>query len=380
MFFEFDEEQRMIIDLVTDICKNEIEPRAAEIDEKMEYPTHQMKVLCDHGLHGLIIPEEYGGSGQKAVLYLRVVEEIAKVCAATCTSYAASSSLSVYPILLGGTEEQRQRFLPNLATGEYLAAFCLTEPQAGSDAAGQKTTAVRDGDEYVINGSKQWITNGDVAGYYTLFCMTDKSRGIKGISAFVVEKGTPGMTIGKHEKKLGIRGSSTVELYFENMRVPAENRLGEEGTGFFLAMKVLDRARPTIGAEALGIAQSAFDKSVAYCKERVQFGRPIAKFQAIQFKLADMATMIHNARLSTYYAGWLIDKGVKHYSKEAAMAKVYASDIAMQITIDAVQLHGGYGYSQEYPLERMMRDAKIQQIYEGTNEIQRVVIAHQILR
>ena len=380
MFFEFDEEQRMIIDLVTDICKNEIEPRAAEIDEKMEYPTHQMKVLCDHGLHGLIIPEEYGGSGQKAVLYLRVVEEIAKVCAATCTSYAASSSLSVYPILLGGTEEQRQRFLPNLATGEYLAAFCLTEPQAGSDAAGQKTTAVRDGDEYVINGSKQWITNGDVAGYYTLFCMTDKSRGIKGISAFVVEKGTPGMTIGKHEKKLGIRGSSTVELYFENMRVPAENRLGEEGTGFFLAMKVLDRARPTIGAEALGIAQSAFDKSVAYCKERVQFGKPIAKFQAIQFKLADMATMIHNARLNTYYAGWLIDKGVKNYSKEAAMAKVYASDIAMQITTDAVQLHGGYGYSQEYPLERMMRDAKIQQIYEGTNEIQRVVIAHQILR
>jgi acyl-CoA dehydrogenase len=380
MFFEFDEEQKMIIELVANICKNEVEPRAAETDETMSYPSHQMKVLCDQGLHGLIVPEEYGGYGQKAVLYLRVVEEIGKVCAATCTVFAASSSLSVYPILLGGNDDQKKRWLPKLASGEYLASFCLTEPHAGSDAAGIKTTAVRDGDDYIINGNKQWITNGDVAGYYTLFVMTDPSKGLRGISAIVVEKDTPGLVIGKKEKKLGIRGSSTTELHFEDMRVPVENRLGDEGSGFYLAMKVLDRARPTIGAEALGIAQSAFDKTVAYCKERVQFGRPIAKFQAIQFKLADMATMIHNARLNVYYAGWLIDKGVKHYSKEAAMAKVYASDIAMQITTDCVQLHGGYGYSQEYPLERMMRDAKIQQIYEGTNEIQRVVIAHNILR
>jgi alkylation response protein AidB-like acyl-CoA dehydrogenase len=379
MDFEYSDGERMVQELARRLAREKIAPRAAEIDAREEFPHDLVRLLAEQGLFGLIVPEALGGSGAGLVAFLLAVEEIARACAATATIFAGQY-LGMYPILLAGTEEQKQRFIPPVARGDRLAAFALTEPEAGSDVAAVQMTACRDGEEYLLTGAKQFITSGDVAGTLTVFAATDRSQGHRGLSAFVVEQGTPGLQVSRIEKKLGIRGSSTAALEFQECRVPAANRLGVEGQGFRIAMQVLDRARPSVAAIAVGIAQAALDHSLEYAQTRKQFGQAIANFQAIQFMLADMAMEIHLARLSYLYAAHLIRSGAERYTLPAAVAKCFASEVAMRAATNAVQIFGGYGYSRDYPVERLMRDAKITQIYEGTSEIQRIVIANQLLK
>jgi alkylation response protein AidB-like acyl-CoA dehydrogenase len=376
---EASDEEAMILDVVRQLVKERVEPRAAEIDEKAEFAWDIKDLFAENDLLGIPVPAEYGGLGGSFVTYVKVVEEVAKACASSALLIAVQE-LGALPIMIGGSEEQKRRWLPDLAGGKKLAAYALTEPGSGSDAAGSmRTKARRDGDDYVLDGSKIWITNGSVADVVTVFAVTDPTKGPNGISAFVVEKGTPGFNVGKLEKKMGIRGSPTVELAFDNCRVPAANMLGEEGVGFKIAMKVLDKSRPGIAAQALGIAQGALDYATEYTKQRVAFGKPISQQQGLQFMLADMKTEVEAARLLLYEAARKCDENAPDVTTWAAMAKLKCGDVAMSVTVDAVQLLGGYGYSTEYPVERMMRDAKITQIYEGTQQIQRIVIARSMV-
>ena len=366
------DDQRAIRDLARQIARERIAPLAARVDETGEYPHEQLKLLGEQGLMGLHIPEEYGGSGAGALAFCLAAEEVAWACAATSTIFLVQN-LGGYPITLAGNEEQKRRFLPRLATGEMTAAFSLSESGSGSDAAAMQCAAVRKGDRYVVNGSKMWVTNGSHADVITVLVTTDRSKRAKGVTALLVEPGMKGFSVGKNEKKLGIHGSPTVALHFSDCEVPVENRLGDEGGGFKLAMKTLEQSRPTIGAQA------ALDAAAAYAKERRAFDRPIAAFQGIQFMLADMAMAVHASRLVVHHAAGLIDRGASSTALAASIAKCLASDTAMKVTTDAVQIFGGYGYTREFPVERYMRDAKITQIYEGTNQIQRMIIAEQLL-
>ncbi|HHV44559.1 MAG TPA: acyl-CoA dehydrogenase [Firmicutes bacterium] len=373
------EEQQMIKELAARIADEKVAPVALELDEKAEFPWELMKILAEADLFGVWVPEEYGGLGGGVFEQCLVVEELSRACAAVAVSYAASA-LGGFPILLFGTEEQKQKYMPAIAAGSKLAAFAVTEADAGSDVSAIRTTAVRDGDYYVLNGTKQWITNGGEAEIYTVIAMTDPTKGPRGASAFIVEKGTPGFRFGKKENKMGIRASATRELIFEDCRIPKENLLGKEGMGFIVTMRTFDRTRPGVGAQAVGIAQGALDYAVAYARERKQFGKSIASFQAVSHMLADMATQVEAARALVYATARMIDAGAKNVSKESSMAKVFASDVAMKVTTDAVQVLGGYGYMKEYPVEKMMRDAKITQIYEGTNQIQRNIIGQELIK
>lgn len=379
MDFELTEEQKMLKTMAQDFASKELEPIAAQIDEESRFPADSVKKMAELGLAGIGFPEEYGGSGGGATELCLVTEEISRVCAATGAILLASTGLAGEPLYLYGNEEQRKRFVTPIATGEKLAAFALTEAGAGSDPASLETTATRHNDGYLLNGTKTFITNGAEAGIILVFATVDKSLRHRGITAFVVEKETPGFSVGKLEHKLGIRATSTAELIFEDCFVPEENRLGEEGKGFRLALETIDGSRITIAAQALGIAQGAFDRALTYAKERQQFGQPIANFQAIQWMLADMATQIDAARLLTYRAAYLQDKGLP-FIKEASMAKVFAAEASSFVTNKAIQIYGGYGYVKEYPLERYLRDAKITEIYEGTSEMQRMTIARQLIR
>jgi alkylation response protein AidB-like acyl-CoA dehydrogenase len=373
------EEQQMIQDLAAKIADEKIAPIAIEYDEMGKFPHEIVKILADADLCGVYIPEEYGGLGGGVFEMSLVVEQLSRACGGIALAFAATG-LGAYPIMLFGNDEQKKQFLPAIAAGKKLAAFGLTESGAGSDAAGITTRAEKDGDTYILNGTKQWITNGGEADIYTVVACTDRSKGARGFSAFIVEKGTPGFTFGKKENKMGIRASCTVELVFQDCRIPAGNLLSREGMGFIVAMKTLDRTRPGVAAQAVGIAQGAFDEAVRYARNRVQFGQSISSFQIIQHMLADMAIQIEAARALVYQTCRTIDGGAKSFSKESAMCKVMASDMAMKVTTDAVQVLGGYGYMKEYPVEKMMRDAKITQIYEGTNQIQRIVIAQELLK
>lgn len=373
------EEQLMIRDLAAQIAREKVIPVRAELDEKEEFPWEIVKVLADADMFGLYVPEEYGGMGGGILENCIAIEQLSRACIAVSVTFAASG-LGCYPILLYGTEEQKKKYLPPIASGKSLAAFGLTEPNAGSDAGGIRTTAVKDGDSYILNGTKQWITNGGEAGVYTVIAMTDRSRGARGASAFILEKGMEGFKFGKKEKKMGIRASATRELIFEDCRVPAKNLLSREGMGFIVAMKTLDKSRPGIAAQGVGLAQGAIDEAVVYAKTRVQFGKPIAAQQAIQHMLADMTTQTEAARSLLYSTCRFMDGNPKNFSKEAAMVKLFATDTAMKVTTDAVQVMGGYGYMREYPVEKMMRDAKILQIYEGTNQIQRNVIGLELVK
>jgi butyryl-CoA dehydrogenase len=381
MNFELNEEQNLIRETVRDFADNEIAPSAAERDEEERFDRELMfDKLGELGLTGIVFPEEYGGAGADYISYAIAIEELSRVCASTGVTFACHLSLCATPIFMFGSEEQKQQFLLPLVEGSKLGAFGLTEPSAGSDAGGTKTNAVLDGDEWLINGSKIFITNGEEAETYIIFARTDKeAKKHHGISAFIVEKGSPGFSFGKKEKKMGIRSSPTYELVFENCRIPKANLLGEEGQGFEIAMKTLDRGRIGVAAQALGIAQGAFNAAVEYAKERKQFNTPIAAFQGVQFQLADMKTQIEAARLVVYNAAYRVSAGLS-FSTESAMAKLFASETAMKVTTQAVQVHGGYGYSREFPVERMMRDAKITELYEGTSEIQRLVIGAAITR
>src|SRR3989454_5820249 len=376
--FYLSDEQRMTRDLACRIGRERVAPNAARYDEAEQYPEDSIRALIEAGLYGIWVPEEYGGSAMGALTLALVCEEIAAAGAATGTQYL-DQPLGGIPILLAGTDEQKKRFLPRLATGELLCAYSLSEPAAGSDAAGLKTTAVRRGDHYVLNGSKQWCTNGDHADVITVFATVDPAKRAKGVTAFLVEKGTPGFEVGKKERKLGIRASPTVALHFTDCAIPAAQRLGAEGEGFKIAMSTLDLTRPATGSMAVGIAQAALDAAVGYAKERQQFGQPIAAFQGIQFMLADMAMATHAARLMVHHAARQVDTGIRGNTLDASMAKCTAGDAAMKVATDAVQVFGGYGYTREFPVERFMRDAKIMQIYEGTNQIQRVIIARELL-
>ena len=374
MDFELSKEHLMARTLFREFAENEVKPLAQEVDETERFPQETVDKMAKLGFMGIPLAKEYGGQGCDTLTYIMCVEELSKVCATTGVIVSAHTSLGSDPIKNYGTPEQKEKYLKKLASGEYLGAFALTEPNAGTDASGQQTKAVLEGDHYVLNGSKIFITNGGKADTYIVFAMTDRSKGNKGISAFIVEENFPGFRIGTKEKKMGIRGSSTTELIFENCIVPKENLLGAEGKGFGIAMHTLDGGRIGIAAQALGIAEGAYEETVKYVKERKQFGRPIAKFQNTQFQIADMATKIKAAQMLVYRAALAKDKQ-KRFSEEAAMAKLYAAEVAMEVTTKAVQLHGGYGYTREYPVERMMRDAKITEIYEGTSEVQRMVIA-----
>lgn len=373
------EEQLAIKSIAGDVAKKVIAPMAAHYDETEEFPWENIKALADMGFMGIVVPEKYGGAELDTVSYVAALEEVSKACASTGTVMAVHNSAAILPILMFGTEEQKAKYLPLLASGEIIGAFALTEPGAGSDAAQVATTAKEDGEYYVLNGTKCFITNGSAAGTFIIFASKDRSLGIKGLTAFIVERDMPGFIIGKHEKKMGIRASSTVELAFDNCRVPKANQLGKDGEGFKIAMVTLDSARIGIAALAVGVASAAYDAARDYAKVREQFGKPICANQAIGFMLADMAIQIEAARQLTYHAAELKDAGMP-FGTEAAMAKTFASDIAVKIALDAVQVMGGYGYSREYPVERLLRDAKITQIYEGTNQIQRVVISRSILK
>jgi len=376
--FALTDEQRMIRDLARKVAREKIVRWAAEVDEQERYPTESLEAIKEAGLYGIWVPEEYGGSDMGCLALALVCEEIAWACAATATQYL-DQPLGGLPILYFGTAEQKEKYLPRLASGELLAAYSLSEPEAGSDAAGLRTTAVRRGDHYVLNGSKQWCTNGDHAGVLTVFATVDRAKRAKGITAFLIEPDMPGFAVGKKERKMGIRGSPTVALHFTDCRVPVEQRLGEEGEGFTIAMATLDVTRPATGSMAVGIAQAALDAAVGYAKERKQFGQRIGDFQGIQFMLADMAIQVHAARLMVQHAARQVDGGIRGNSYEASMAKCWAGDAAMKVATDAVQVFGGYGYTREFPVERFMRDAKIMQIYEGTNQIQRLIIARELL-
>ncbi|WP_346884924.1 acyl-CoA dehydrogenase [Clostridium sp. UBA4395] len=379
MNFSLTKEQELVKQMVREFAINEVKPIAAEIDVTERFPMENVEQMARYNMLGIPFPTEFGGAGGNNVSYAITVEELSKVCGTTGVIVSAHTSLCGAPIYQFGTQEQKEKYLTPLAKGEKLGAFGLTEPNAGTDAAGQQTTAVLEGDHYVLNGSKIFITNGGVADIFVVFAMTDKSKGTRGISAFIVEKDFPGFSIGKVEEKLGIRASSTTELVFENCIVPKENLLGKEGKGFAVAMQTLDGGRIGIAAQALGLAQGALDEAVAYMKERKQFGRSIAAFQGLQWMVADMDVQIEAARLLVYKAAYKKDMGMP-YSVDAARAKLYASEVAMDVTTKAVQLFGGYGYTKEYPVERMMRDAKITEIYEGTSQVQRMVIAGSVLK
>jgi len=374
MNFELSEEQLLIREMVTEFAAAEVAPIAADIDRDHRFPVELLPKLAELGLMGVPFTEESGGAGADYVSYAIVLEELARVCASTSVIVSAHTSLGTWPIAEFGTPEQKEKYLRELASGEKLAAFALTEPGAGTDAAAGKTTAVLDGDEYVLNGSKIFITNGGFADVYIVTAMTDPAAGTRGISAFIVEKDAPGFSVGVQEKKMGIKASSTTPLYFSDCHLPKSALLGAEGKGFKIAMQTLDGGRIGIAAQALGIAQGALDASVAYAKERVQFGKPIATLQAIQWMIADMATEIEAARLLVYRAAWNKDNGLP-YSKEAAMAKLFAAETATRSAGKAIQIHGGYGFTESYPVERAYRDAKITELYEGTSEVQRLVIA-----
>lgn len=379
MNFKLSEEHEMIRKMVRDFARNEVAPTAAERDEEERFDREIFDKMAELGLTGIPWPEEYGGIGSDYLAYCIVVEELSRVCASTGVTLSAHTSLAGWPIYKFGSEEQKQKFLRPMALGEKIGGYGLTEPGSGSDAGGMKTTARRDGDDFILNGSKIFITNGGIADIYVVFAVTDATQKHKGTSAFIVESDTPGFSVGKKEKKLGIRSSPTTEIIFEDCRVPAANMLGAEGEGFKIAMMTLDGGRNGIAAQAVGIAQGALDAATDYAKERVQFGKPIAQQQGVGFKLADMATSIEAARLLTYQAAWLESEGLP-YGKESAMSKLFAGDTAMKVTTEAVQIFGGYGYTKDYPVERYMRDAKITQIYEGTQEIQRLVISRMITK
>jgi butyryl-CoA dehydrogenase len=379
MDFQLTEQNKMMKMLFQAFAEKEVKPMAAEIDEEEKFPIENVKKMAENGMLGIPFPEQYGGAGGDILDYVLCVEELSKVCATTGVVVSAHTSLCAAPIFEFGTEEQKEKYLPALMSGEKLGAFALTEPAAGTDAGSQQTKAEKVEGGYVLNGSKIFITNAQYADLYVVMAMTDKAKGTRGISAFVIERDTPGFRIGKKEKKMGIRGSATCELIFEDVFLPDENLLGREGKGFSIAMKTLDGGRIGIAAQALGIAEGALEETVRYTKERKQFGRSISKFQNTQFVLADMATKIEAARLLVYRAATLKGEN-KSYSVEAAQAKLFASEVAMDVTTKAVQLHGGYGYTREYPVERMMRDAKITEIYEGTSEVQRMVVAANLLR
>ena len=371
------EEQKMIQELAEQIAREKIRPVRAELDQQDEFPWEILKVLAQSDLYGLYIPEAYGGLGGGILDNCLAVEQLARACVGVATSFAASG-LGAYPILLFGNEEQKQRYLPDIAAGKRLAAFALTEPAAGSDVSGIKTTAVRDGDHYILNGTKQWITNGGEAEIYSVLALTDRTKGPRGASFFVVETGDPGFAFGKKEKKLGIRASSTRELLFQDCRIPADRLISREGMGFIIAMKTFDKSRPGIGALGVGLAQGAMEIAIEYARTREQFGKPIINFQAVQHKLANMAIKTEAARALVYSIARYMDSDPPDVSKFAAMAKVFPADVAMEVTTEAVQVLGGYGYMQDYPVEKMMRDAKILQIYEGTNEIQRNIIGQEL--
>jgi len=372
------EDEQSLIEAIGEIARERVAPRAAEIDHTAQFPWDMKELLAQQDILAMPYPEEYGGLGSSELAVVMAIEELSRNCATTGLLLAVQQ-LGSLPIMLMGNEEQKRKYLPSLASGEWLAAFGLTEAGSGSDAAAMQTFAVRSGDKYILNGSKRFITNGGLAHVNSIFAITDTRVGTRGISAFIVEKDFPGFSVGRIEDKMGRKGAQTAELIFTDCEVPAENLLGHEGDGFKIAMMTLDRTRPGVGAQALGIAQGALDLAVSYSKQRVQFNRPIADNQGIQFMLADMATKVEAARLLVYNAAEMIDRGEPNFSKYSSMAKMYASDIAMEVTGDAVQVLGGYGYMKEYPAERMMRDAKITQIYEGTNQIQRLVIARALL-
>ena len=379
MNFDLTEEHLMIRDAARDFAQNELLSGVIERDEKQEFPTDQVKKMAELGFMGMMVSPEYGGGGMDTVSYVLAMEEISKVDASSSVIMSVNNSLVCWGIETYGSQEQKDKYLRRLATGEIIGAFCLSEPEAGSDATSQRTTAIDNGDHYILNGTKNWITNGNSASVYLVIAQTDHALGHKGINAFIVEKETDGVIVGKKEDKLGIRGSDTHSIMFTDVKVPKENRIGENGFGFSFAMKTLSGGRIGIAAQALGIASGAYELSLKYSKERKAFGKEISNHQAIAFKLADMATEIEAARLLCLKAAWLKDNGM-NYDKESAMAKVYASETAMKTATEAVQIHGGYGFVKEYHVERLMRDAKITQIYEGTSEIQRIVISRSVLK
>ncbi len=373
------DEQKMIKDLAHKIAEEKIRPVAAKYDISEEYPWDVLKVMAESDMFGLFVPEEYGGFATSVFNLCLATEEFSRACGGIAVCYAASA-LGTFPIVLFGTDEQKKKYLPALASGKKVAAFAITEPEAGSDASAIKTVAKKAGDHYVLNGLKHFITNGGDAETYVVIAMTDKTKGARGASAFIVEKGTPGFGFGKKEDKFGIRASSTRELIFTDCKIPAENLLAKEGMGFIVTMRTFDMSRPGVAAQALGIAQGALELSVKYVRERVQFGKPISSFQGIQWMLADMATEVEAARGLVYSTARMVDAGIKDVAKESAMAKMYASDVAMKVSVDALQLFGGYGYMKDYPIEKYVRDAKITQIYEGTNQIQRSIIALKLIK
>ena len=379
MDFTLTEDQRMLKTMLRDFAEKELEPVAARIDETAEYPAEEVRKIADLGLMGLTIPEEYGGSGKGKVDFCIAVEELSRGSAAAASYFRISLSLGIVPVIMYGNEEQKQKYLTPHASGEKMACFALTEAGAGSDPASMATTATKKDNGYVINGTKLFISIGAEAEIIVVFATIDKELRHKGVTAFIVDKDNPGFSVGKHEDKMGFRGLSATELIFQDCFVPEENRLGDEGQGFRIALEALNVSRITVGAEAVGIAQAAFEAATSYAKEREQFGQPLANFQAIQWMLADMATQIEAARLLTYYAADCIDRGLP-YIKESAMAKLFAAEVSSFVTNKAIQIHGGYGYTKDYPLERYLRDAKLTEIYEGTSEMQRMTIARQLTR
>jgi butyryl-CoA dehydrogenase len=379
MVFDLTEEQRMIQEMARNFAQKEVLPKAAELDETGRYPAEIVKQMAELGLMGVAVPEEYGGAGMDNICYAIAMEEIARACASSAVIMSVNNSLVCDPLLKFGTEEQKKQYLVPLASGKKLGCFGLTEPGAGSDAGSQKTTAVRTGDHYLVNGTKNFITNAPEADFCILFAMTDKEKKHKGISTFILDMKSEGVTIGKHEIKMGIKASPTASIILEDVKVPAACRLANEGDGFKIAMSTLDGGRIGIASQAIGIARASLEDALSYAKERKQFGQPISEFQAIQWMLADMATEIDAARLLAYRAAWLKDRKVRH-SKESAMAKLYASETAMRAGVKGIQIHGGYGYIKEYPAERHFRDAKITEIYEGTSEIQRLIISQAMLK
>ncbi|UCC11035.1 MAG: acyl-CoA dehydrogenase [candidate division WOR-3 bacterium] len=380
MDFEFTKDQKMLQEEVRKFADAHIAPDAAEIDQSRDFPWKNIKKTAEMGLLGIIVPEKYGGSGFDYISLAIAIEELSRCCASTGVIVAVNNSLVTYPIVAFGTEEQKQKYLPALCSGEKLGAFGLTEPNAGSDVAGMETTARLEGDHYIINGTKRFITNAGEAGTFIVFASTDRNLKHKGISTFIVERDTPGFSLGKHEDLMGVRATANCELIFEDAKIPKENLLGKEGQGFMIAMNVLDVSRIDIGAQAVGIAQSALDESVKYAKERKAFGQPIGNFEMIQNMLAEMATQICAARFLVYYAGHCKNKGMPRFSRESAMSKYYGATIAVDVARKGVQIHGGYGYTKDYPIERIYRDAKILELYEGTSEIQKIVIARDLLK
>lgn len=380
MDFELTNDQKMLQKEVRNFAETELEPVAAEIDKSGEFPWDNIKKMAELGLLGIIVPEKYGGAEFDFVSLAIAIEEISRVCATTGVIVAVNNSLASYPIMQFGNEEQKKKYLPLLSSAEKLGAIGITEPNAGSDVAAMETTAKLEGDYYILNGTKRFITNAGEAGIFVVFAYTNKELGYKGMSVFIVERDTPGFSLGKHEDLMGIRATANCELIFEDCKIPKENLLGQEGQGFKICMNTLDVSRIDIGAQAVGIAQGALDESIKYSKERKAFGKPICKLEMIQDMLAEMATKIQAARLLVYYAGYCKDKGMTRFSKESAMSKYYASKIAVDVTREAVQIHGGYGYTKDYPVERFYRDAKILELYEGTSEIQKVVIARELIK